>query len=113
MTNEKRLIDANATLAGVEAFMQCYAEKEKELTPFWIKVATQALDMVRQFIKEMPTVDAVEVVRCKECKYFDKLFKGEGVVNKIGTCHLRDEEGIETAQVCNDFCSYGERREEE
>ena len=62
MANEKRLIDANATLAGIEAFMQCYAEKEKELTPFWIKVATQALDMVRQFIKEMPTVDAVEVV---------------------------------------------------
>ena len=62
MANEKRLIDVNATLAGIEAFMQCYAEKEKELTPFWVKVATQALDMVRRFIKEMPTVDAVEVV---------------------------------------------------
>ena len=59
MENEKRLIDANATLAGIEAFMQCYAEKEKELTPFWIKVATQALDMVRQFIKEMPAVEVV------------------------------------------------------
>ena len=69
MANEKRLIDANATLAGIEAFMQCYAEKEKELTPFWIKVATQALDMVRQFIKEMPTVDAVEVVRCRNCRH--------------------------------------------
>ena len=40
MANKRRLIDTNATLAGIEAFMQCYAEKEKELTPFWIKVAT-------------------------------------------------------------------------
>ena len=62
MANEKLLIDANATLAGIEAFMQCYVEKEKELTPFLVKVATQGLDMVRRFIKEMPTVDAVEVV---------------------------------------------------
>ena len=73
MANEKRLIDANATLAGIEAFMQCYAEKEKELTPFWIKVAIQALDMVRQFIKGMPTVDAVEVVH--------------GEWGEIYTCH--------------------------
>ena len=64
MANEKRLIDANAVLAGIETFMQCYAEKEKELTPFWVKVAIQALEMVRQLIKEMPTVDAVEV-KCK------------------------------------------------
>ena len=73
MANEKRLIYANATLAGIEAFMQCYAEKEKELTPFWVKVATQALDMVLQFIKEMPTVDAVEVVH--------------GEWGEIYTCH--------------------------
>ena len=62
MANEKRMIDANAVLAGIETFMQCYAEKEKELTPFWVKVAIQALEMARQLIKEMPTVDAVEVV---------------------------------------------------
>lgn len=51
-----------------------------------------------------------ELVRCKECKHFDKLFKGD-VVNKIGTCYLRKAEGIETAQSCDDFCSYGERKD--
>lgn len=51
------------------------------------------------------------IVRCKDCKHFDKLFKGEGVVNKIGTCYLRKEDGIETAQSCDDFCSYGERKD--
>ena len=54
-----------------------------------------------------------ELVRCKDCKHFDKLFKGVGVINKIGTCYLRKTEGIETAQSCDDFCSYGERREGE
>ena len=54
-----------------------------------------------------------ELVRCKDCKHFDKLFKGEGVINKIGTCYLRKAEQIETAQSCDDFCSYGERREGE
>ena len=82
MANEKRLIDANAVLAGIDTFMQCYAEKEKELTPFLVKVAIQALEMVRQLTKEMSTVDAVEVVHgrwrfrknwdffvCSECSY--------------------------------------------
>ena len=54
-----------------------------------------------------------ELVRCKDCKHFDKLFKEEWAINKIGTCYLRKEEGIETAQECDDFCSYGERRENE
>ena len=63
--SEKRLVYANEVLKGIEAFMQCYAEKEKELTPFWVKVAIQALDMVRQLIKEMPAVDAVKVVHAQ------------------------------------------------
>ena len=55
--------------------------------------------------------NTVEVVRCKDCKHFDRLFKGDGVVNKIGTCYLRAEEGVEIATVCDGFCHYGERKE--
>ena len=105
-TSERRLIDANATLVGIETFMQCYAEKEKELTPFCVKVATQALDMVRQFIKEMPIVDAVEVVRCKDCKHLEcgyKCYRVLGAILGDKTYMLVDED---------DFCS-GERREGE
>ena len=88
MTNEKLLIDANVALAGIEAFMQCYAEKEKELTPFWVKVAIQALDMVRQFIKEMPTVDAVEVVhgQWKRTPVSERLYCG--VCDSLPECQL-------------------------
>ena len=51
-----------------------------------------------------PTVDAVHVVRCRECKYRgtdDCIFhiKGESA----------DEELL--LKLDNDFCSYGERKE--
>lgn len=51
-------------------------------------------------IKEAPTIDAVEVIRCKDCRYR----------KKVGTsyyCEL-DEFNVKDA----DFCSWGERREE-
>ena len=54
-------------------------------------------------LREAPTVDAVEVVRCRECKHRgtdDCIFhiKGEPA----------DEELLR--KLDNDFCSYGERK---
>ena len=46
-----------------------------------------------------PTVDAVEVVRCKDCKYYD----GERCHVDGGKGHLRHREF---------YCGYGERRED-
>lgn len=40
-------------------------------------------------VQNQPTIDAVEVVRCKDCKYFD------------GECCDRHD---------GDFCSFGERK---
>ncbi len=45
-------------------------------------------------IREMPTVDAEAVVRCKDCRYF-KMYK----------CRM----GYSNH---DDFCSYGERKED-
>lgn len=49
-------------------------------------------------LKRLPSADAVEVVRCKDCKYY----------NPIGVC-------IEMgAAVCEDsFCCWAERRTDE
>lgn len=58
----------------------------------------------RRIIDEAPAVDAVEVVRCKECKHrADEVEKG------IYLCNLKMI-GIVRA---NDFCSFGERREDD
>ena len=54
-------------------------------------------------LREAPTVDAVEVVRCKDCKY---RFKNNG--------HSRDGCPIVDAKIWmddDDFCSHGERKE--
>ena len=54
-------------------------------------------------LQEAPTVDAVEVVRCRECKY---RFKNNG--------HSKDGCPIIDANIWmddDDFCSYGERKD--
>ena len=56
---------------------------------------------LRREIGEQPTVDAVPVVRCKDCKYYDEE----------GYCWFWDyETGMSPNEVdADDFCSYGER----
>ena len=53
-------------------------------------------------VNKAPTIDAVSVVRCKECKHYEnhrlKVFEN---------C-VRNERYIPMKQ--DDFCSYGERR---
>ena len=56
-------------------------------------------------IREAPTADVVEVVRCKDCVYCrpyddDKLY-----------CHKKANIFVPIVDA-NDYCSYGERREE-
>jgi len=69
-------------------------------------------DLARQllcaFADEQPTIDAVPVVRCKDCKHnyskeHNKRYNLEDIVcDYWGTDGLNDD----------DFCSYGERSEE-
>ena len=63
-------------------------------------------------IEDELTVDAVLVVRCKDCKHYRN--------HPNGLCYLHtepkeNESGYSGEAVCvepDDFCSYGERREE-
>lgn len=55
-------------------------------------------------LKELPAVDAVPVVRCKDCK--SKFFNEDLEMN----CCLVWGDGYEVVQD-DGFCSYGERKE--
>ena len=63
-------------------------------------------------VENFPSADAVPVVRCKDCKYYRN--------QPNGLCYLHtepteNERGYSGEAVCvepDDFCSYGERREE-
>ena len=77
------------------------AEKVYELghrTPFHIGIAD--LCDLKELLADVPTVDAVEVVRCRDCKHlmFSDLY---------GECK-RGNLGIVNP---DDFCSYGERKD--
>ena len=67
-------------------------------------------------IEAAPTVDAVEVLRCRDCKYWGdgdgKLQRSDGVLYARCTVHNYLIDGRHTGwcPTENDFCSYGERK---
>ena len=68
-------------------------------------------------IEAAPTVDAVEVLRCRDCKYWGdedgKLQRSDGVLFARCKVHNYLIDGRHTGwcPTENDFCSYGERKE--
>ena len=55
-----------------------------------------------RILKDLPTVDAVEVVRCKDCRFFSATWDGFGFCKKLPRVMMREY----------DYCSDGKRREE-
>ena len=60
-----------------------------------------------QWINEQPIIDAVEVVRCKDCAWFH--LKGDGCPCGHGTCSMI------TGEIMSEdfYCADGKRRESE
>ena len=68
------------------------------------KIADEELPLVdagtvQYILAHTPTIDAVPVVRCKDCKFFQYGDYCSG--DKMEHSHARE----------NDFCSYGERKD--
>lgn len=68
-----------------------------------------------QIIREMPAADVAEVVRCKDCKHWQRH---TGVVDSpnghcfaLETC-TNGMDFCSYGEYQTNFCSYGERREE-
>ena len=55
-------------------------------------------------IDSQAAVDAVEVVRCKDCKHFRRNLENDTYCDCVGGLTGPEE---------NDFCSYGERKDNE
>lgn len=60
-------------------------------------------DTINQAIDSTPTIDTVQVVRCKDCEYGEQADKSSYICNNGAWVHL----------FCwaDDFCSRGIRRE--
>ena len=59
---------------------------------------------IEDWLSFAPTIDAVTVVRCKDCKFGD----WDSDPNDAMVC-MRTKDGFWRSR--NDFCSYGERKE--
>ena len=88
-SNGKRLIDANALISYID---ECSQESRFRVYYGYAK----------SFIDDAPTVDAVEVVRCRECKHCDpENYHCDHPMGTVAPLRRKPE----------DFCSYGERKE--
>lgn len=80
-----RLIDADALLKHTVA------------------IPSIALVVYKSYITNAPTIDAVPVVRCKDCKFY-RFY--DGTFGKGWMCFENN-----TARHGDDYCSRGERKE--
>ena len=90
----------------------CETKQEQRDAQFKQKYTVDA------FIKELrraPAVDAVEVVRCGDCKYHVvPNMDSEGNIPYLFCFRCNNDEGDSSMVVdFTDYCSYGERRESE
>ena len=92
MANEKMLIDADKIYYAVERryIVSCGIEHQ---------CARDFLDL----ICEAPTVDAVEVVRCRDCEHYKWI-------PNFGRLMCTNFRGLAIAKP-DDFCPYGERKD--
>lgn len=70
-------------------------------------------DTILDLVDSVPTVDAVPVVRCKDCKHSTLPSELTQRYGKPGTltCHNMHAPSNRRNVGSNDFCSYGERKE--
>ena len=103
-----RLIDADALL-----------EKTQFRLPTDNPIAeiyAECVAIHRENIEEAPTIDAVPVVRCKDCKYSRERNSCEKkyLVEEVVICTNNDvHDDAWGAMYEDDFCSYGERKDDD
>ena len=99
-----RLIDADLLLntgSGIKMIIP------KNCHPYEaIKIQGKAFE---DAVKNAPTVDAKPVVRCKDCKYWEKCYSS--LLGEVMCCTGQGSMRIQ--KLAEDFCSSGERRDGE
>ena len=67
------------------------------------------IESVFEFAEQLPTIDAVEVVRCRDCKYSVVPYKdSDDNVPYLYCYHPNlDEDALSSKVDFTDFCSYG------
>lgn len=78
----------------------------EDVQTLWCADLEAVLTAVADYLGEQPTVDAVPVVRCRECRYWTT--EANGFCGYETTCG--HPYGIDGYTTQDDYCSRGERR---
>lgn len=66
---------------------------------------------MKRMFDSLPTIDAVPVVRCRECKFYRELrTKRHNQLMRL--CYRMGKHDMEYPVKPDDFCSYGQRKED-
>lgn len=101
----RRLCDKDELIAAFNTSEYGKPERAEEWT-FPNKLAVQ-------IVEDMPEVDAVEVVRCKDCIYAQDSDDDDVQYNIGRICTCAVNEDYVSMRWADDFCSYGERKEDD
>ena len=97
-----RLIDADALMDVIRQHEYRLATKQGSIDYGMFTLGIQ------QAVDEQPTVDAVPVVRCKDCKHWN-IRKGNDPT-QLYFCNFNNL-WSKPCRAPYDFCSYGERKD--
>ena len=117
-----RLIDADALMMDLEKWMKqvdpTHPQEDNAIPPLEDIIVSTLMT-----IEEQPTVDAIKVIRCKDCRFFhENVFGDEIGMGRpygcliVGHCCCefwgRKGDGSMSQTSPEGFCSFGERRSE-
>lgn len=98
----KRYIDGDALMTELSTMYKEPTSTEDFMTIGYDKaIADVVVTAHRQ-----PTVDTVEVVRCRNCEWYKTNYTWDGKERKV--CGIEPFEPIRQEE---DYCSFGERKE--
>ena len=98
-----RLIDADALNVILVREYLMYNDVAHMLTLKGVQVYNAAIDAARSKIGESPTIDAVPVVRCKDCIHAIKFRSGQVSCGYHDWCRVQVDP--------NGYCNHGEKDE--
>ena len=67
--------------------------------------------VMKRMFDSLPTIDAVPVVRCRECKFYREL-RTQRHNQLMRLCYRMRKHDLEYPVKPDDFCSYGQRKED-
>lgn len=84
--------------------MNDYIDRKDLINSIGKDTAPFTVSMVFRHIRNAPAADVVEVVRCKDCQFWQN--------NNGGYPHPECRWGRDETPDADDYCSFGERRED-